>query len=43
MSEWLGETVEAPLEDVKVEWAAPNGTPGIIAVQVQTPHGLVRL
>jgi hypothetical protein len=43
VSEWLGETVEAPLEDVKVEWAAPNGTPGIIAVQVQTPRGLVRI
>ena len=43
VSEWLGETVEAPLEDVKVEWVAPNGTPGILAVQVQTPRGLVRL
>ena len=43
VSEWLGETVEAPLEDVKVEWVAPNGTPGIQAVQFQTPHGLVRL
>ena len=43
VSEWLGETVEAPLEDVKVEWVAPNGTPGILAVQVQTPHGLVRI
>ena len=43
VSEWLGETVEAPLEDVKVEWVAPNGTPGILAAQFQTPHGLVRL
>jgi hypothetical protein len=43
VSEWLGETVEAPLEDVKVEWVAPNGTPGILACQVQTPGGLVRL
>jgi hypothetical protein len=43
VSEWLGETVEAPLEDVKVDWVAPNGTPGIIAAQVQTPHGLVRI
>ncbi len=43
VSEWLGESVESPLEDVKVEWAAPNGTPGIIAAQVQTPNGLVRL
>ncbi len=43
VSEWLGETVESPLEDIKVEWVAPNGTPGILAVQVQTPGGLVRL
>jgi hypothetical protein len=43
VSEWLGQTVEAPLEDVKVEWVAPHGTPGIIAAQFQTPNGLVRL
>ena len=43
VSEWLGETVEAPLEDVKVEWVAPHGTPGIIAAQIQTPSGLVRV
>ena len=43
VSEWLGEPVEAPLEDVKVEWVAPNGTPGINAVQIQTPSGLVRI
>ncbi|WP_435742797.1 VOC family protein [Nocardioides sp. SYSU DS0663] len=43
VSEWLGETVESPLEDVKVEWVAPHGTPGIIAAQVQTARGLVRL
>jgi hypothetical protein len=43
VSEWLGETVEAPLEDVKVEWVAPHGTPGILAAQVQTPNGLVRI
>ena len=43
VSEWLGESVEAPLEDVKVEWVAPNGTPGIVAVQFQTPTVLVRI
>jgi hypothetical protein len=43
VSEWLGHSVEAPLEDVKVEWVAPHGTPGIIAAQFQTPHGLVRV
>ena len=43
VSEWLGLSVEAPLEDVKVEWVAPNGTPGILAAQFQTPGGLVRI
>jgi Glyoxalase-like domain len=43
VSEWLGETVEAPLEDVKVDWVAPHGTPGILAAQFQTPNGLVRI
>ncbi len=43
VSEWLGETVEAPLEDLKVEWVAHNGTPGIDAVQLQTPSGIVRI
>ena len=31
-----------PLEDVKVEWVAPNGTPGIVAAKFQTPNGVVR-
>jgi hypothetical protein len=43
VSEWLGHTVEAPLEDVKVEWVAPHGVPGIIAAQFMTPGGLVRI
>ena len=43
VSEWLGQSVEAPLEDVKVEWVAVNGTPGIIAAHFQTPNGLVRI
>lgn len=43
VSEWLGQTVESPLEDVKVEWVAPNGTPGVVAAQFQTPNGLVRI
>jgi hypothetical protein len=43
VSEWLGQSVEAPLEDVKVEWVAPHGVPGIIAAQFLTPSGLVRI
>jgi hypothetical protein len=43
VSEWLGQPVESPLEDVKVEWVAPNGTPGLTAVSFQTRSGLVRI
>jgi hypothetical protein len=43
VSEWLGQSVEQPLEEVKVEWVAPNGTPGLVAVTFQTPAGLVRI
>jgi hypothetical protein len=43
VSDWLGQSVDSPLEDVKVEWVAPNGTPGIVAAQFQTPNGLVRI
>jgi hypothetical protein len=43
VTEWLGQPVERPLEDVKVEWVAPNGTPGIVAATFQTSKGLVRL
>jgi hypothetical protein len=43
VSEWLGQSVDQPLEDVKVEWVAPNGTPGIVAAQFQTRNGLVRI
>ena len=43
VSDWLGQPVEEPLEDVKVEWVAPHGTPGIVAAQFHTPAGLIRL
>ncbi|GAB3661145.1 hypothetical protein GCM10027596_20900 [Nocardioides korecus] len=43
VSEWLGQPVDEPLEDVKVEWVAPNGTPGINAAKFKTPLGEVRL
>lgn len=43
VSDWLGQSVDQPLEDVKVEWGAPNGVPGIIAAQFQTRDGLVRI
>jgi len=43
VTDWLGRPVEEPLQDVKVEWVAPNGTPGIVAVQFETPSGVVRI
>jgi hypothetical protein len=43
VSEWLDNSVEQPLEEIKVEWVAPNGTPGIVAAQFQTASGIVRI
>ena len=43
VSEWLGQSVDEPLEAVKVDWVAPNGTPGIVAAQFRTAQGLVRI
>ncbi len=38
VSEWLGETVEAPLEDVKVDWVAPHGTPASSRPRCRRPR-----
>ncbi|MGN6782628.1 MAG: VOC family protein [Marmoricola sp.] len=43
VSDWLGHCVDGPLEDVTVEWVAPNGTPGIVAAQFETSAGVVRI
>ena len=43
VTEWLGEPVEAPLDDVAVEWIAPRGTPGIMSVTFETEHGPVTI
>ena len=43
VSKWLGEPSDHPLDDIEVEWVAPNGTPGIVAAQFTTPSGTVRL
>ncbi|MGH3510470.1 MAG: VOC family protein [Nocardioidaceae bacterium] len=43
VDEWLGNTVETPLDDVNVEWVAPHGTPGVVAAQFRTRQGLVRI
>jgi glyoxalase-like protein len=43
VSDWLGNSVEGPLVDVDVDWVAPHGTPGVVAVHFDTPNGPVRL
>jgi hypothetical protein len=43
MADWLGNCVEGPLEDVDVEWVAPNGAPGIVAARFATSSGTVRI
>ncbi|MCZ2402873.1 VOC family protein [Paenarthrobacter sp. Z7-10] len=43
VTEWLGEPVEKPLDDVAVEWIAPHGNPGIMSVTFETADGFVTL
>ncbi|KHL01174.1 VOC family protein [Sinomonas humi] len=43
VTEWLGEPVEKPLEDVEVEWVAPKGTPGIMSVTFDAGGRLVTI
>ena len=43
VTEWLGEPVEKPLEDVDVNWLAPHGTPGILSVTFETDSGAVTI
>ncbi|MDQ5861232.1 MAG: VOC family protein [Actinomycetota bacterium] len=43
VTEWLGEPVEKPLEDVAVDWVAPHGTPGILSVTFETATGAVTI
>ncbi len=41
--DWLGTSLDEPLEEVHVDWVAPHGTPGVVAAQFETPEGLVRV
>lgn len=43
VTEWLGEPVEQPLDDVQVDWVAPRGTPGIMSVTFETVNGSVTI
>lgn len=44
LHEWLGgEGEDAMLADGNIEYSAPSGTPGILAVTFQTPKGTVTL
>ncbi|MGA8209275.1 MAG: VOC family protein [Nocardioidaceae bacterium] len=43
VDDWLGNSAEGPLEDVEVDWVAPDGDPGVIAALFSTPNGDVRI
>jgi hypothetical protein len=43
VEDWLGNSIESPLEGVSVDWVAPLGTPGLVAARFATPNGLVRI
>jgi hypothetical protein len=43
VDEWLGGQTDTVLEDVEIDWTAPNGQPGLEAVVFGTPRGPVRI
>ncbi len=43
VTQWLGTDVGEPLADIAVDWVAPRGTPGLLAVDFRTADGVVRL
>lgn len=43
LCEWLGEPRDHPLDAVDVDWVAPHGQPGILAVTFTTPNGPVEV
>ncbi len=43
LADWLGEEAIGALEQIEVRWVAPNGAPGILAAEFDTPRGTVRI
>ncbi len=43
VDDWLGGQSRSVLEDLDIDWVAPNGQPGVEAAIFQTPHGEVRI
>jgi len=43
LADWLGQPESHPLDDVDVDWIAPDGTPGLLAAHFRTPRGTVRI
>lgn len=43
LCQWLGEPPDHPLDAVDVDWVAPHGQPGILAVTFATPTGTVEV
>ena len=43
LADWLGEPAVGALEQIEVRWVAPNGAPGILAAEFDTPNGIVRI
>jgi hypothetical protein len=43
VDDWLGGHAAKVLTDVKIDWMAPNGQPGVLAATFDTPSGEVRI
>jgi len=43
VDDWLGGHAAKVLTDVRIDWMAPNGQPGVLAATFETPSGEVRI
>lgn len=43
LDDWLGGQTDLILDDVEIDWTAPNGQPGVEAAWFATPSGKVRV
>ena len=43
VADWLGAPIDQHFGGFQVDWVAPHGTPGIVAVTFSTPDGPVRI
>jgi hypothetical protein len=43
VAQWVGQPPEQLVDDIDIEWVAPQGSPGVVAAHFRTLDGVVRI